>query len=79
MPCDMMSGVDWGSVAHSELQTVKKALSQTQAMLCGIMSALEKVGALEAILANYNATQSGVSKDQLQAWFESHKKEDDNK
>lgn len=77
MPCDMMSGVDWGSVAHSELQTVKKALSQTQAMLCSIMRGLEQVGILDAILANHDEKASGVTREQMMKWFAAHKAEDE--
>lgn len=76
MPCDMMSGVDWGSVAHSELQTVKKALSQTQAMLCSIMRGLEQAGVLEAIMAHHDEKTSGVSREQMMKWFADHKAED---
>jgi len=73
----MMSGVDWGSVAHSEVQTVKKALSQTQAMLCSIMRGLESAGVLEAILAHHDEKTSGVTKEQLMKWFADHKAEDE--
>lgn len=77
MPCDMMNGVDWGSVAHSELQTVKKALSQTQAMLCSIMRGLESAGILHAIMAQHDEKASGVTRAQMEAWFASHKAEDE--
>lgn len=78
MPCDMMSGVNWGSVAHSEVQTVKKALSQTQAMLCSIMRGLEGAGVLEAIMANHDEKASGVTKEQMMKWFSDHKAQDTN-
>lgn len=52
-------------------------LLRTRAMLCSIMRSLETVGILGAIVAHHDEGASGVTREQIMAWYADHKLADD--
>ena len=78
MPCNLGLGpnehFDWGS--QEEVRQLEKRVRNMEAMLCGILRALEASGQLDNVLQNVVEKASGVSADVMRAWFEQHKRLD---
>lgn len=85
MPClDGGPRVLYGDVEQERRQDAEKKIKSLEAMLCGVLTALEKLSPspeeaspYDQVLATYDESEAGVSKKELSAWWTKHKKEDE--
>ena len=50
---------------------------KVEAMLCGILAAIERQGNLDYVLMRFDHREAGISRVELREWWRSHKAADD--
>jgi hypothetical protein len=56
--------------------STKKELNKTEAMLCGLLRAVEAVGPLEILLRRVDWQEMGMSKEEFLSWWSQHQAKD---
>lgn len=72
MPCNSSEGMDSSYIVENRVVALKLQLGEVEAMLCGLLRALDQSGVLQAMFYSFDPTQAGVTRDQLSAWWQRH-------
>jgi len=74
MPCDSGQGMEFDD---REAREANQKADKLEALLCGLMTALDKANILQPMLNQFDGKEAGHSVDALHQWWEEHKVKDD--
>lgn len=61
---------------HEEISVLKAKLEEREAMLCAVMSSVERSMIAVELIDNINEQEAGVTREEIRAWFAEHKSKD---
>ncbi len=77
MPCNMMSDATSADFAMGKAHDLERELRKVEAMLCGLILSLTRDNPdITGLLSRVDYARSGVTRAELEQWWESHRKRD---
>lgn len=61
---------------REEISVLGEKLRERDAMLCAVLTTIDRFGDLDLIACNLDAREAGVSWDQISAWWQDHLERD---
>lgn len=61
---------------REQIFTLQQQLQERDAMLCGVLTALEQFYTLDVLTENWDAQEAGVTWDQVDVWWQDHLEKD---